>query len=179
MRYSKQEIKNSLDCKWLLGHIKFCLIFLGIIIGVSFLVTILVFLSDLNDSKLSLSENLFGCLLVAGIVDGLMICIFLPIIICYLYDYKKVMKLFQTAEPYIVILNQPSTSFFYRGAVYFKLKFTTKNGVTVTVDTQPMWSTYNDYYLEEYNKYNNKEVEILYNETEDRAIVLGLKNKNV
>ena len=70
------------------------------------------------------------------------------------------------------MLDKPETSYFYRGAIYYTVSFTDKNGNSIVRDTHPLWSSgiFDPCQLADYN---NKRVFVAYNENTDTLIVLG------
>ena len=96
--------------------------------------------------------------------------IFIPIIIYYGYKMNYLVKNYSKFYMYEVVLNEVSTSYFYRGAVYYCVKFE-HNGKSIYVHTSPCFSSHflSKIKLEEYN---NKKVMVLYDSDLDKVYVI-------
>lgn len=173
MMYSQEELKQCLECKWRLKQVKYYLGILGFSFAVGMIFALVVFV--VNIDKFENIGTVAGiCFLTAAVFVLTIFLTLLPFIIYSFNDYKKIIKLSQNASFYKVILDHPNTSFYYRGHIYYTVRFMTEDMKSFSSDTKPMWS---DFFLSfPMSEYNNKEVEILYNEEEDRVIVLGLKD---
>ena len=77
-------------------------------------------------------------------------------------------------EKYEVILDKPNTSFNYRHSLYYTVSFTTKTGKKIIKDTAPIFSDWGN--IASLHDYNNKKVNIAYNEKNDTLIVLSKQN---
>ena len=73
---------------------------------------------------------------------------------------------------YEVTLDSPVTSYFYRGAVYYRVTFEIEGNLKETKDTKPLWS---DLFFSpnKLGDYNHKKVKIGYNKETDQLIVIG------
>lgn len=99
---------------------------------------------------------------------------FLPFVLFYLHRYMKLFKNLNDYEIYEVRLDRPGTSYWYRGAIYYTVTFETKAGEKVSKDTKPLWSggVFASFHLDDYN---NKKINVAYNESTDEMMVLGVK----
>lgn len=93
------------------------------------------------------------------------------------YSWYKIISLFKKYEKlpiYEVILDDFSTSYFYRGAVYYKVNINC-NGIIKKVDTNPYFS---NSFMSVCcpSEYNNKKVVGLYDEKKDKLYVIKLLN---
>ena len=72
---------------------------------------------------------------------------------------------------YEVRLDHTGTSYWYRGAIYYTVTIETKAGYKVSADTKPLWSggAFASFRLDDYN---NKKIEIAYNQNTDEMMVL-------
>ncbi|MDE6660814.1 MAG: hypothetical protein K2J93_03190 [Anaeroplasmataceae bacterium] len=176
--YSREELKQCLECRWRKKQIKLDLMLLGILAAVFLVFGLFELILHLDDYK-DYPDLLW---ILPTTLVGFLLLIFLFILPWMIYtytDYKKVLKLSEQAELYDVILDHPSTSWGYRGAVYYTVRFQTNDRENITADTKPLWSSLPGVFPIE--EYNNKKIEILYHKEENRVIVLGLKdwNKNI
>lgn len=176
--YSKSEVMHCLECRWRKKQIKLDLGFLGFIAAVCVIFGLFEMVMHLDD--FANYPDLFWIIptSIVGFFCFLFL-FFLPFIIYFYYDYKKILKLSEQSEVYEVLLDHPSTSYSYRRAVYYTVRFQTNERENITADTKPLWSS--SIWVFSIEEYNNKKVEILYNKEEDRVIVLGLKDwqKNI
>lgn len=170
--YSRDEIKHCLESRWRIKQIKIDLgIFLFILI-LCFIFSLIEVVVNLDDLINDPSPFLFVLIGVLSFL-GVMALVIFPFLFYSYYDYKKILKLSKCSTLYEVILDHPSVSFSYRGAVYYTISIQTEEYHTITLETKPLWSNSLAFSMEEYN---NKIVEVLYNQEEGRVIVLGLKN---
>ncbi|MDE7385069.1 MAG: hypothetical protein K2M84_04855 [Anaeroplasmataceae bacterium] len=171
--YSQVELKHCLECRWRIKQVKYYCGILGFLFALSMIFALIAFV--VNIDKVEQTGTVAGiCFLTATIFIVTIFCTLLPFIIYSFNDYKKILRLSQNSSLYKVILDHPNTSFSYRGHVYYTVRFMTEDMKSISSDTKAMWS---DFFLAfPMSEYNNKEVEILYNEEYDRVIVLGLKD---
>lgn len=157
--YSQEELKQCLECRWRLKQVKYYLGIFSFLFALSMIFALIVFAININ--KFENVGTVAGiCFLTAGIFVVIIFCTLLPFIIYSFNDYKKILKLSQTASFYKVILDHPNTSFYYTGHIYYTVKFMTEDMKSISSDTKPMWS---DFFLSfPMSEYNNKEVEILW-----------------
>lgn len=169
--YSPNELKHSLECRWRKKQIKLYLGILIFVFGICILfgcLTIVIHLDELLEDKMLLL-NIF--LTTLGILGVTCLCL-VPFLIYSFNDYRKIIKLAENSTLHEVVLDHPSVSFNYRGAVYYTVHFQTQDNHSISLETKPLWSNFWFFPIEEYN---NKKVEILYNKELNRVIVLGLK----
>ena len=86
-------------------------------------------------------------------------------------NYLELFKDIDSYEKYEVILDKPNTSFNYRHSIYYTVSFTTKTGKKIIKDTAPIFSDWGN--IASLHDYNNKKVNIAYNEKNDTLIVLS------
>ena len=164
---TKEIIKKSLDAKWRKRQINVWLFVLGAYAFV-FLFAALIATAKHGNFLLSIE------------ISGLCAAVCLPILLPFLgYNLWKYHSLFKDADSYSVyevMLDKPETSYFYRGAIYYTVSFTDKNGNSIVRDTHPLWSSgiFDPCQLADYN---NKRVFVAYNENTDTLIVLGKEYK--
>lgn len=165
---SKDKLKNSIDAKWRVHQVKVFLYFSLFILVVIILVSLFGIVSH-SESLTDYFEVFIQTVGVTVLVYALFLA---PFIIYYLYKYFKIINNQSEYEIYTVTLDNPTTSYFYRGAIYYTVKFTRGSGNKVTLDTKPCFSSgiFSKFPLEEYN---NKKVEIIYYPDLDEIIVLG------
>ena len=159
---SKEEIKLSVDYIWrkhlfkthliIWGAIELCILFLSTVRG----------LFDREVLEIGLS--------IFAMFSTVYSLIFIPIIIYYGYKMNYLVKNYSKFYMYEVVLNEVSTSYFYRGAVYYCVKFE-HNGKSIYVHTSPCFSSHflSKIKLEEYN---NKKVMVLYDSDLDKVYVI-------
>lgn len=159
---SKEEIKLSVDYIWrkhlfkthliIWGAIELCTLFLSTVRG----------LFDREVLEIGLS--------IFAMLSTVYSLIFIPIIIYYGYKMNYLVKNYNKFYMYEVVLNEVSTSYFYRGAVYYCVKFE-HNGKSIYVHTSPCFSSHflSKIKLEEYN---NKKVMVLYDSDLDKVYVI-------
>jgi len=109
---------------------------------------------------------------LTGIIVGAFSLIFIPFILYFVYQY---FNLFSDPHGYTIfetVLDSPSTSFLYKGSIYFQISFVTTDGRRITKDTKPMWS---DLPIHKFSlsDYNNKKIKMAYSIEKDKLIVIG------
>ena len=161
---TKEMVKNSIEAKWRKNQMSLHGVIALIIFVVIFFSTLVAGLQH-GDILLALE--------VSGIVILIYALLFGCFILYYAYKYFTLFKDLERYEIYEVILDKPSTSYLYRGAIYYTVSFTTNKKETITQDTKPFWSSavFAAFQLEEYN---NKKIEIAYNPETEIMITLGL-----
>lgn len=165
---TKETIKNSLDAKWRKRQIIMYCSFLGVAFFIEFIFSLFTLLK----------ENGVDYFLIPLIISTTFFLIILaPFIIYSISKYRSLFKDLENYHQYEVTLDKPETSYWYRGAVYYTVSFETVSNKKVTIDTNPLWSSFFTT-IGEIKEYNNKKVDILYNENLDSIIVLGLQEKN-
>ncbi len=162
--YTREEIKKSIECKWRKSQIFFTLGILGIIFLISIMAALYVGLKT-NDFSMMLSV-LLSAFLFPAIILG-------PMIVYYLYQYFKIIRKYSKYESYEVLLDRPSTSWYYRGAVYYTVSFVTADNIRKVLDTNPLFSSAL-FSSVDLNEYNNKKINILYDSDAEKVICIGL-----
>lgn len=164
---TKEMVKDSMEAKWRKDQLK-----LYIVIPVIFLIFLAFFglVAGLQYGDFGLSFE------VTGIVILIFALVFLPFVLFALYKYVALFKNLNDYEVYEVCLDRPGTSYWYRGAIYYTVTFETKAGYKVSMDTKPLWSggAFASFHLDDYN---NKKIEIAYNESTEEMMVLGAKKR--
>ena len=160
---TKEIIKNSLDAKWRKRQMRIWLVITGIYIGV------ILFSALIAAAK---HGDLFLSLQITGIYAVIMLLVIAPFLIYNIWCYYSLLKDPEEYEAYEVMLDKPETSYLYRGAIYYTVRFTDKNGNGIVRDTRPLWSSgiFDPCQLADYN---NKKVFVAYRESTDTLIVLG------
>lgn len=152
---TKEKIQNSIEARWRKRLIAYC----GACIG---LYVFVVLTAVINHKSLADSP---GGLAFPGLV----------LLIPFFYEIVRYFMLFSRVENYEiyeVLLDRPTTSFWYRGCVYFTVGIDLKRGIGIFRKTKPIWS---DHFLSKFKawEYMNSKVQIAYDDEKDRMIVLG------
>ena len=161
---TKEMVKNSMEAKWRKDQIKmhgvialfiFIFIFFGVMVSVM----------EHGDFLIALE--------VFGIVVLIYAVLFGVFVLYYAYKFFCLFKDLEQYEVYEVFLDKPSTSYLYRGAIYYTVSFETMKGEKITQDTKPFWSSgiFASFQLEDYN---GKKIKIAYNANTETMITLGL-----
>lgn len=161
---TKDIIKNSLEAKWRKHQTLFWIAFFSFIFFVAIIIDLMICIGD-NDFSIFI--------FALGIACGIWV---LPIISFsgfYFYKYKRLFRNLEDYQIYEVMLDKPSTSWNYKGAVYYTISFKIDNGNIITKDTLPIWSS-SLMSVASLEDYNNKKIKIAYSDKEDEIIVLGL-----
>ncbi len=160
---TKDIVKNSMEAKWRKNQLKLYIVIPGIFL--LFLAFVGLF-AGLQHGDFALSFE------VTGIVMLVFALMFLPFVLFSLYKYRSLFKNLNDYEIYEVRLDRPGTSYWYRGAIYYTVTFETRAGYRVSMDTKPLWSggAFASFRLDDYN---NKKIEIAYNQNMDEMMVLG------
>jgi len=165
----RELIKRSMECKWRKHQLKIYVVIWLVVIVATLFISMFGFLSSGMQK-----EDFKTAVFVFGVLVGVWSIAFLPIIIFYLYQYNKLFKNCEGYELCETVLDRPSTSYWYRGAVYYTVTFQSKSSGSVTLDTRPLWSSavLADFQLSEYN---NKKIDVLYDKENERVIVIGFR----
>lgn len=161
---TKEIVKKSMEAKWRKNQMSMHGVIALIIFVVIFFSTLFAGLQH-GDILLALE--------VSGIVILIYALLFGCFVLYYTYKYFSLFKDLEQYEVYEVILDKPSTSYLYRGAIYYTVSFETIKGERITQDTKPFWSSaiFASFQLEDYN---NKKIKIAYNANTETMITLGL-----
>lgn len=160
--FSKEEIKNSVECKWRISHVKQTLfIYLLIVMGCS----LVCFIGALNDFKTSGTYAIVWLCLVLfwGIIHTAFV----------LYDvakYKYVVKKYADFKCYEVTLDTFSTSSSYKSSIYYTVTFI-HNGEIKRIDTP---SYFSDHFFSKFSleEFHDKKVLGLYDENLEKFYVI-------
>lgn len=172
MDYSvtKEMIKTSLDARWRKRHI-YLMLGICIFISIILIISIIVAIAGSDLPKKNKMEIIFGYI---GFGELTLMLLFGGVLIYYVYRYFRLFKNIEKYEIYEVKLDKPNTSYNYRNSVYYTVSFMTNSGRRVTMDTNPVFSTFSSY--SSLDEYNNKIVKVAYNEETYTLVVLGFEN---
>ena len=117
-------------------------------------------------------RSIYYIMQVSGICTILFAVIFAPFPFYSWYRYREILRNAEEYQLCSTVLNWPSTSHLYRGAIYYNVELTLENGRTVHTETKPMWTSgaFAQFPLEDYH---NKTVAVAYREADDFLVVLG------
>ena len=160
---TKEEVKNALEAKWRKKQIILWTVAVGIWILFLFLVGLYTAFS-VGDFLMSFE--------IVGLVSLCCLALFAPFILFYIYKYVKLFCNLSDYEVYEVMLDKPSTSYWYRGAIYYTVTVPLEQNRFVEVNTVPLWSSgaFASCSLEDYN---NKKIRVAYDKGQGRLLVLG------
>lgn len=161
------QIKNSVEYKWrryqFIIYIITWLAMAVIMFGVPLL---LLCISKNHDTFID------GVKIWAGVV-GFMALLFAPYAVFSYSKMRYILNNYQYFNAYEVVLDKVSTSYLYRGAVYYTVSVVNSEGVLKTVNTNPYFS---DLPLSKFKcgNYNNKKVVGLYDEEKEKFYIVNL-----
>ena len=159
--FTKEDMKNSIEYRW--RKTSFCWL-LGIwaVIAVVMLIGVLIIGFDDIEAGMGLQVWL--------IVMGIYSAIYLPFVAYYGYKMLYILNHYAEFHSYEVMLDNVSTSFAYRGAVYYTVAIN-DDGVTRQVSTNAYFSSgmFAKFPLEEYN---NQKVIGLYDANLDKFYII-------
>lgn len=163
---AKEDIKNSVEFRWRKSQLLWLLGILTIIAVVMFLVLVLTSLDDLKQFTLMIK-----CWLI--VVATYSILLF-PLVLYYAYKMMYILKHYKQFDLYEVVLDNVSTSYAYRGAVYYTVTIY-ENKTAKRVCTNPYFASrvFANFALEEYN---NKKVIGLYDNNLDKFYIIKKVN---
>ena len=158
MKLSKDDILNSVEYQWRKHQLVLYFYFWLIISIITIFIPLAIGITNLE----YIAVVALSCL-------GVIILIFLILGSFMLYSYSKMrylLKNFENMQIYEVKLDNISTSYMYRGAVYYTVTINNKK-----VDTNPIFSSS---FLSKYllNDYNNKTVIGLFDESLNKFYVI-------
>ena len=159
--FTKETIKNSVEYQW--RKSSFCwLIGIWAFIAVAMLLGVLII--GFNDIKPGMG------LRVWIIVMSIYSVIYMPFVVYYAYKMLYILKHYTEFNSYEVMLNNVSTSYAYRGAVYYTVTIN-DGGATRQVSTNAYFSSgvFAKFTLEDYN---NKKVVGLYDSQMDKFYIV-------
>lgn len=160
--FTKDDIKNSVEYGWRKNTVTWLLVTSAIVAVVMLFATLIPSLSDIRHIGLSLRI----CLTIVAFYT----VILLPFVAFYSYKMVYLLKHYTEFNSYEVILDNISTSYAYRGAVYYTVTIN-EDGVTRQVNTNPYFSSgfFAKFVLEDYN---NKKVVGLYDSQMDKFYII-------
>ena len=126
--FTKEEIKKSVEYGWRKQQ---AMIFLFVILIIVVITLFIVLVSCLNYILLGL-QIWIGITLLYSLIFG-------PFALFYLYKMRYLLRNYSKFNSYEVMLDNVSTSIWYRGAVYYTVNIV-DNGRRVSVDTNPYFS---------------------------------------
>ena len=158
MKLSKDDILNSVEYQWRKHQLVLYFYFWLIISIITIFIPLAIGITNLE----YIAVVALSCL-------GVIIFIFLIFGSFMLYSYSKMrylLKNYENMQIYEVKLDDISTSYMYRGAVYYTVTINNKK-----VDTNPIFSSS---FLSKYllNDYNNKTVIGLFDESLNKFYVI-------
>ena len=168
MTYSitKEQAKNSVECRWRKFRMKFYLIF-ACIFSVVFVA--LCLLVNLLDAEL----DIFILIEIYGLFP-LLLCVFFGIAIYNYSCYKRVVSVAERCPVYRVKLEQVNACWYRRGRIYYSVRIDLDKG-SIYRDTSIMFSTISfDPSPVSMVYYNGKEVYVLHDTGDDRIYVIDL-----
>ncbi len=160
--FTKEDIKNSVEYRW--RKTSLCWL-LGIWVFIAVVMLFGTLIMSLDDIKyIGLSFQIWG------IVTAIYSAIFLPFVAYYGYKMLYILKHYTEFNSYEVMLDNVSTSYAYRGAVYYTVTVN-EDGYTRRVATNPYFSSsmFAKFALEDYN---NKKVIGLYDSQMDKFYII-------
>ena len=157
--FTKEEIKKSVEYGWRKQQ---AMIFLFVILIIVVITLFIVLVSCLNYILLGL-QIWIGITLLYSLIFG-------PFALYYLYKMRYLLKNYSKFNSYEVMLDNVSTSIWYRGAVYYTVSIV-DNGRRVSVDTNPYFSNmvFSKFIL---GDYNNKKVIGLYDSNIEKFYII-------
>ncbi len=150
---TKEDIKNSVEYKWRIQQRNTLLIIYILVLLAAFFMMAIAGLTNASEFEDNMASILTDAFLIVAV---LFTVIFMPFIAFYQYKAVYLLKKYHTFKRYEVLLDRPSTSYWYRGAVYYTVDISTEKG-NLSVDTNPyfsssVWSAFN------ISEFNNKKV---------------------
>ncbi|MCH5172457.1 MAG: hypothetical protein J1F31_06495 [Erysipelotrichales bacterium] len=160
--FTMEEIKNSVEYQWRKNQVKLYLTLWLIIVGATIFIPIIVSASNYE-------------LIVFGIISWLCAIVIFGLLFgsFALFSYSKMrylLKNYQKFNSYEVVLDKVSTSYAYRGAIYYTVTINDKD-LSKKVDTNPYFSSslMSKFSCEDYN---NKKVVGLYDDNMDKFYIV-------
>lgn len=160
--FTINEIKNSVEFQWRKSQVKLYLAIWLIIVCATIFFPIIVCVRDYE-------------LLVVGIVSWLCVIVVCGLIFwsSALFSYSKMrylLKNYQRFNSFEVVLDKVSTSYAYRGAIYYTVTVIDE-GLSKKVDTNPYFSSFlmSKFSCEDFN---NKKVVGLYDDEMNKFYVV-------
>ncbi len=160
--FTKEDIKNSVEYQW--RKTSFCWL-LGIWVFIAVVMLFGTLIISFDDIKyIGLSFQIW--LIVTAIYSAVL----LPFAAFYCYKMVYLLKHYKEFNSYEVMLDNVSTSYAYRGAVYYTVTVNDE-GVSRQTATNPYFSSglFARFTLEDYN---NKKVVGLYDSQMDKFYII-------
>lgn len=160
--FIKEDIITSVEYQWRKKSAKWLFILWAIIAVVMFLGILIIGFSDIKYIGLSLQIWL--------IVTAIYSVFLFPFIVFYCCKMIYLLKNYEKFDSYEVMLDNVSTSYAYRGAVYYTVTICDEN-ISRQVNTNPYFSSgiFAKFSLEDYN---NKKVVGLYDSKMNKFYIL-------
>ncbi len=164
---TKEQIQNSLEAGWRKSQIKTYLVIFAVFAVIFFLA--MFFGIAIEGFSV---DNLLFCIEILGILYAVYAACLLPFILFSWHKYRLLFKNLETYTIHEVMLDEPATAPFYRGAIYYTITIPLSSERTVKVDTKPLWSS-GIFSTVQLADYNNKKIKVAYSESLARLIILG------
>ncbi len=162
MAVTKEEVKNSMECRLILKGIKYSLSVLALFE----LIMLICIIVEADNFRAGLLQ-----FIVVFIVVNIFMAI--PLLIQF-GEYRVIMGRAERYTVHEVLLENPKRSYLGRRGpkYYYIVSFTTVSGVDVTAKTRALWS---DAPFAEYSRrdYDRRKIKILYDERTGKVVVLG------
>ena len=160
--FTKEDIKGSVEYRWRLSSVKLFFALWAIIAVFMLFPTLITSMTDMNSIGLG-----FRIWLTVMIIYSALL---LPFVAFYCYKMHYLLKHYSEFRSYEVMLDRVSTSYAYKGAVYYTVTVH-ENGSARQVCTNPYFSSgiFSKFPLEDYN---NKRVVGLYDSRMDRFYII-------
>lgn len=160
--FTKKDIKNSVEYQWRKNSVKLLFNLWAVIAVVMLFAAFIISFDDIKNISLSFQIWL--------IVTAIYSAIFLPFIAYYCYKMVYLLKHYEDFYSYEVILDNVSTSYAYKGAVYYTVTVCDE-GISRQVSTNPYFSSsiFAKFALEDYN---NKKVIGLYDSEREKFYIV-------
>ena len=160
--FTKDDIKNSVEYGWRKNTVTWLVGVSAVIYAVMFFAMLIPALSDIRHIGLSLRI----WLTIAAFYTVML----LPFVAFYIYKMVYLLEHYTEFNSHEVMLDNISTSYAYRGAVYYTVTIN-YDGVARQVNTNPYFSSgfFAKFVLEDYN---NKKVVGLYDSQMDKFYIV-------
>lgn len=160
--FTKEDIKNSVEYQWRKNAATWLFVIWAVIAVVMLFATLVMSFDDIKYIGMSFQIWL--------IVTAIYSAVLLPFVAFYFYKMIYLLKHYEQFNSYEVMLDNVSTSYAYRGAVYYTVTVNDE-GVTRQVTTNPYFSSgiFAKFTLEDYK---NKRVIGLYDSQMDKFYII-------
>ena len=160
--FTKEDIKNSVEYVWRKNTVTWLFVTSTIVAVVMFIATLIPALTNIR--HFSLAVDIWLSIIAFYTVT------LVPFVAFYGYKMSYLLKHFTEFNSYEVMLDYISTSYAYRGAIYYTVTIN-DDGVTSEVNTNPYFSSalFSKFTLEDYN---NKKVVGLYDSKMDKFYIV-------